>query len=91
MISYQKNSVRRVELSRSTYPLSEEETPHYVLIGVSRIKKVGNELLYENVKPEIALSGRSVKADDAIGLLEQFLAKVRLPRKRPCSLLRAVE
>ena len=35
-------------------PLSEEETPRYVLIGVSRIKKVGNELLYENVKPEIA-------------------------------------
>jgi len=109
-------------------PLSEEETPRYVLIGVSRIKKVGNELLYENVKPEIAeryaggmiwardissaypdegvrlpyhrylndperlaeialfpenpflckYGSKHLTDDDAIGLLEQFLAKVRL-------------
>jgi exodeoxyribonuclease V alpha subunit len=109
-------------------PLSEEEMPHYVLIGVSRIKKVGNELFYESVKPEIAeryaggmiwardissaypdegvrlpyhrylndperlaeialfpenpflckYGSKHLTDDDAIGLLEQFLAKVRL-------------
>ena len=109
-------------------PLSEEETPRYVLIGVSRIKKVGDELLYENVTPEVAeryaggmIWARNISSaypdegvrlpyhrymddperlaeialfpensflckygskhltdDEAIGFLEQFLAKVRL-------------
>jgi exodeoxyribonuclease V alpha subunit len=35
-------------------PLSDEETPRYALIGVSRIVKVGPELFYENVTPEVA-------------------------------------
>ncbi|WP_134500736.1 ATP-dependent DNA helicase [Microvirga pakistanensis] len=35
-------------------PLSEEEAPRYVLVGVSRIAAVGEELRYENVTPEIA-------------------------------------
>jgi hypothetical protein len=111
-------------------PLSEEETPRYVLIGVSRIVKVGKELFYENVSEEIAkryaggmIWARDISAaypgeglrlpyhrylgepdrlaeialfpenslickygskhltdDEAIGLLEQFLAKVRLLR-----------
>jgi hypothetical protein len=111
-------------------PLSEEETPKYVLIGVSRIVKVGQELFYEDVKPNIAekyaggmIWARNISSaypdeglrlpyhrylddperlaeialfpenpylckygskhltdDEAIGLLEQFLAKVRLLR-----------
>jgi exodeoxyribonuclease V alpha subunit len=111
-------------------PLSEEDAPKYVLIGVSRIVKVGPELFYENVKPEIAekyaggmiwardisssypdeglrlpyhrylndpellaeialfpenpylckYGSKHVTDDEAIGLLEQFLAKVRLLR-----------
>lgn len=111
-------------------PLSEEETPRYVLIGVSRILKVGKELFYENVSEEIAkryaggmIWARDISAaypeegvrlpyhryrdepdrlaeialfpenplickygskhlsdDEAIGLLEQFLAKVRYLR-----------
>ena len=35
-------------------PLSEEEVPRYVLIGVSRIVKVGKERFYEQVSEEIA-------------------------------------
>ncbi len=35
-------------------PLSEEEVPRYVMIGVSRIVKVGEELFYDNVTPEVA-------------------------------------
>ena len=35
-------------------PLSEEEEPRYVIIGVSRIAKVGEELFYENVAPTVA-------------------------------------
>jgi exodeoxyribonuclease V alpha subunit len=35
-------------------PLSEEDAQKYVLIGVSRIVKVGPELLYEDVKQNIA-------------------------------------
>lgn len=111
-------------------PLSEEETPRYVLIGVSRILKVGKELFYENVSEEIAkryaggmIWARDISAaypkegvrlpyhryrdepdrlaeialfpenplickygskhlsdDEAIGLLEQFLSKVRYLR-----------
>lgn len=111
-------------------PLSEEEAPRYVLIGVSRIVKVGKELFYENVSEEIAkryaggmIWARDISAaypdegvrlpyhryldqpdrlaeialfpenpltckygskhltdDEAIGLLEQFLAKVRFLR-----------
>jgi exodeoxyribonuclease V alpha subunit len=111
-------------------PLSEEEAPRYVLIGVSRIVKVGPELFYEEVKPEIAqkyaggmiwardissaypdegirlpyhrylddparlaeialspenpalckYGSKHVTDDEAIGLLEQFLAKVRFLR-----------
>ncbi|MDB5964575.1 MAG: Viral (Superfamily 1) helicase [Polaromonas sp.] len=109
-------------------PLSEENAPRYVLIGVSRIAKIGEELLYDNVNDVIAKKyaggmvwARNITAnypeeglrlpyhlyrddpekmrdlavfpespslckygskhlsdDDAIGLLEQFLAKVRL-------------
>ena len=109
-------------------PLSEEEAPRYVLIGVSRIIEVGDELVYENVSPEIAkkyaggmiwardissaypdeglripyhrylddpdrlaqmalfpenpvlckYGSKHLTDDEAIGLLEQFLAKVRL-------------
>lgn len=109
-------------------PLSEDETPRYLLIGVSRITKVGSELFYDNVKPETAeryaggmiwarditsaypdegvrlpfhrylddperlaqialfpenpvlckYGSKHLSDDDAIGLLEQFLAKVRL-------------
>ncbi|KJK23497.1 hypothetical protein UB46_15655 [Burkholderiaceae bacterium 16] len=111
-------------------PLSEEEISRYVLIGVSRIVKVGKELFYENVSEEIAaryaggiIWARDISAaypdegvrlpyhryldkpdvladialfpenplickygskhiadDEAIGLLEQFLAKVRYLR-----------
>ncbi len=109
-------------------PLSEEETPRYALIGVSRIKHVGEERFYENVQPDIAeryaggmiwardisaaypdegirlpyhrylgdperlgaialfpenpflckYGSKQVTDDEAIGLLEQFLEKVRL-------------
>lgn len=111
-------------------PLSEEDSQRYVLVGVSRIIKVGPELFYENVEPEIAqkyaggmIWARDVSAafpdegvrlpfhkylddperlaeiaifpenanlckygskhlsdDDAIGILEQFLDKVRFLR-----------
>jgi exodeoxyribonuclease V alpha subunit len=111
-------------------PLTDEEAPRYVLIGVSRIIKVGGELLYENVKEEIAkryaggmiwarnitssfpneglrlpyhrylddperlaqialfpenpflckYGSKHLTDDEAIGLLEQFLAKIRLLR-----------
>ena len=109
-------------------PLSEEEAPRYVMIGVSRIVKVGEELFYENVTPQLAekyadglIWGRDITSsypeegvrlpyhrylddpqrlaeiavfpenpvlckygskhisdDEAIGVLEQFLARVRL-------------
>ena len=109
-------------------PLSEEEVPRYVMIGVSRITEVGEELFYDNVKPEIAeryaggiiwarrvtssypeegvrlpyhryldhpeqlaelavfpehpalckYGSKHVSDDEAIGVLEQFLSKVRL-------------
>jgi hypothetical protein len=112
-------------------PLSDVETPRYVLIGVSRIVKVGTELFYENVSEkiskqyaggliwarnissaypdegirlpyhryleepdrlaEIALfpenpfickyGSKHLTDDEAIGLLEQFLAKVRFLRE----------
>ncbi|HEY0029028.1 MAG TPA: AAA family ATPase [Allosphingosinicella sp.] len=108
-------------------PLSEEEAQRYVLIGVSRITAVGDQLHYENVSEQIAeryaggmiwardvtsayptegvrlpyhlyrddqemlaqlavypenpmlckMGSRHLSDDDAIGLLEQFLAKVR--------------
>ena len=111
-------------------PLSEDEAPRYAMIGVSRVQKVGEELFYSNVTPEIAkkyaggiIWARDITAaypeegvrlpyhrflddperlaeiavfpenpvlckygskhlsdDEAIGLLEQFLAKVRLLR-----------
>jgi len=111
-------------------PLSEEEAPRYVLIGVSRILKLGEELFYENVSEDVAkryaggmIWARDITAaypdegvrlpyhryadqpdrlaeialfpenpfickygskhltdDEAIGLLEQFLAKVRFLR-----------
>ncbi len=109
-------------------PLSEEEAPRYVMIGVSRIREVGEELFYDNVEPRIAkkfaggliwarsitssypeegvrlpyhrylhdperlaevavfpehpalckYGSKHVSDDEAIGVLEQFLAKVRL-------------
>lgn len=109
-------------------PLSEEEAPRYALIGVSRITKLGKELVYDNVTEKVAkqyaggmIWARDISAaypeegvrlpyhlyrddmerlteialfpenpflckygskhltdDEAIGLLEQFLAKVRL-------------
>ena len=109
-------------------PLSEEEVPRYVMIGVSRITEVGEELFYDNVEPRIAeryaggliwarqitssypeegvrlpyhrylddperlaelavfpehpalckYGSKHVSDDEAIGVLEQFLAKVRL-------------
>lgn len=112
-------------------PLSEEEAPRYVLIGVSRVVKVGEELFYENVSEDIAsryaggfiwardisaafpdegvrlpyhrylnepdqlaeialfpenplvckYGSKHVTDDEAIGLLEQFLAKVRFLRE----------
>ncbi len=112
-------------------PLSEEEAPRYVLIGLSRIVKVGKERFYENVSENIAkryasgmIWARDISAtfpnegvrlpyhrymeepdrlaeialfpenplickygskhltdDEAIGLLEQFLAKVRFLRE----------
>lgn len=112
-------------------PLSEEDAPKYVLVGVSRVVKMGPELFYEDVKPNIAekyaggmIWARNVSSaypdeglrlpyhrylddperlgeialfpenpylckygskhltdDEAIGLLEQFLAKVRLLRE----------
>lgn len=112
-------------------PLSEDETPRYVMIGVSRIKEIGDELFYEDVTPEIAerfaggmiwarnltstypdegvrlpyhrylddpqiladiavfpenpvlckYGSKHVSDDEAIGVLEQFLAKVRLLRE----------
>jgi exodeoxyribonuclease V alpha subunit len=108
-------------------PLSEEEAQRYVLIGVSRITEVGEQLHYEDVSEQIAeryadgmiwardvtsaypaegvrlpyhlyrddqemlaqlavypenpmlckMGSRHLSDDDAIGLLEQFLAKVR--------------
>lgn len=111
-------------------PLSEEDAPKYVLLGVSRIIKLGPELFYEDVQLEIAeryaggmiwardvssaypaeglrlpyhryrddperlaeialfpenpnlckYGSKHLSDDDAIGLLEQFLAKVRLLR-----------
>jgi exodeoxyribonuclease V alpha subunit len=111
-------------------PLSEEEAPRYVLIGVSRIVSVGEELFYENVDEKIAeryaggiVWARNITAafpdegvrlpyhryiddperlaeialvpedprlckygskhltdDEAIGLLEQFLDKIRVLR-----------
>lgn len=107
-------------------PLSEDESQRYLLIGVSRITKVGEELFYENVQEKIAkdyaggmvwardittaypneglrlpyhlylddperlaeiavfpenpalckYGSKHLTDDDAIGLLEQFLAKV---------------
>jgi exodeoxyribonuclease V alpha subunit len=112
-------------------PFSEEDAPKYVLIGVSRIVKVGPELFYEDVKPNIAekyaggmiwardissaypdeglrlpyhcylddperlaeialfpenpylckYGSKHLTDDETIGLLEQFLAKVRLLRE----------
>lgn len=112
-------------------PLSEDEAQRYVLIGVSRIVRVGKELFYENPAeeiieryaggmiwardigsaypnegvrlpyhrylddadrlPEIALfpenpylckyGSKHVTDDEAIGFLEQFLAKVRFLRE----------
>ena len=109
-------------------PLSEEEAPRYVMIGVSRITEVGEELFYNNVEPRIAeryaggmvwarrittaypeegvripyhrflddpeqlseiavfpedprlckYGSKHVSDDEAIGVLEHFLAKVRL-------------
>lgn len=108
-------------------PLSEEEAQRYVLIGVSRIVEVGDELHYENVNDYVAeryaggmiwarnvtsaypeeglrlpyhlyrgdpeklaqlavypenpllckMGSKHLSDDDAIGLLEQFLGKVR--------------
>jgi hypothetical protein len=112
-------------------PLSEEETPRYVLIGVSRIVHVGKELFYEKVSEQIAkryaggiiwardissaypdegvrlpyhrylddparlaeialfpenpyickYGSKHVTDDEAIGLLEQFLSRVRALRE----------
>lgn len=112
-------------------PLSEEESPRYVLIGVSRIVSVGEELFYENVSEQVAARyaggivwARNISAafpdegvrlpyhryidnpallaeialipedpqlckygskhltdDEAIGLLEQFLDKIRVLRE----------
>ncbi len=109
-------------------PLSEDEAPRYVMIGVSRITSVGDELLYNNVQPQIAekyaggmiwsreitsaypdegvrlpyhrymddpkrlaeiavypenpqickYGSKHLSDDEAIGVLEQLLAKVRL-------------
>ncbi|MCY4093965.1 MAG: AAA family ATPase [Gammaproteobacteria bacterium] len=109
-------------------PLSEEEAVRYAVIGVSRITRVGEELLYNNVQPDIAekyaggliwsreitsaypdegirlpyhryidepqrlaeiavypenpqickYGSKHLSDDEAIGLLEQLLAKVRL-------------
>ena len=109
-------------------PLSEEEAPRYVMIGVSRIVEVGEELFYDNVTPDVAkkyaggliwarditssypeegvrlpyhrylddpqrlaeiaifpenqvlckYGSKHLSDDEAIGVLEQFLAKVRL-------------
>jgi hypothetical protein len=116
--------------SNYSNPLSEEQAPRYVLIGVSRIVKVGKELFYENVSEQISkryaggmIWARDISAaypdegvrlpyhcyldapdrlaeialfpenplickygskhltdDEAIGLLEQFLDKVRFLR-----------
>ncbi|GLI95537.1 AAA family ATPase [Methylocystis echinoides] len=112
-------------------PLSEEDAQKYLLIGVSRIVKVGPELFYEDVKQNIAekyaggmiwardissaypdeglrlpyhrylddparlaeialfpenpylckYGSKHLTDDEAIGLLEQFLAKVRVLRE----------
>lgn len=35
-------------------PLSDEEEPRYVIIGVSRIAEVGEEIFYDNVSPDVA-------------------------------------
>ena len=109
-------------------PLSEDEAPRYAMIGVSRIVKVGEELFYDNVTPEVAkkyaggmiwarditssypnegvrlpyhrylddpqrlaeiavfpenpvlckYGSKHLSDDEAIGVLEQFLSKVRL-------------
>ena len=108
-------------------PLSDEEAPRYVFIGVSRIAQIGEEIFYENVTPQIAeryaggmvwarnitscypeeglrlpyheyiedpsrlaeiavfpenpvlckYGSKHLSDDEAIGLLEQFLFKVR--------------
>jgi hypothetical protein len=108
-------------------PFSEEDAPKYVLVGVSRVLRVGEELRYEDVSPQIGeryaggmvwardvraaypteglrlpyhlyrdnpdllrkialfpedpqlckMGSRRLSDDNAIGLLEQFLAKVR--------------
>lgn len=117
--------------SNYSNPLSEEEIPRYVMIGVSRITEVGEELFYENVEPRIAekyaggliwarritssypdegvripyhrylddperlgelavfpehpalckYGSKHVSDDEAIGVLEQFLSKVRMLRE----------
>ena len=109
-------------------PLSEEEVPRYVMIGVSRIVRVGEELFYNSVTPAVAeryaggvvwareitssypeegvrlpyhrylddskrlaemavfpenqvlckYGSKHLSDDEAIGVLEQFLSKVRL-------------
>lgn len=109
-------------------PLSDEESPRYAIVGVSRIVNVGDELFYNNVTPQIAekyaggmiwarditaaypnegirlpyhryrddperlaeiavypenpalckYGSKHISDDEAIGLLEQFLAKIRL-------------
>jgi hypothetical protein len=114
--------------SNYSNPLSEDDAPRYVFVGVSRITHVGDEILYENVSPQVAeryaggmVWARNITAaypqeglrlpyhnylndperladiavfpenpvlckygskhlsdDQAIGLLEQFLFKVRL-------------
>lgn len=116
--------------SNYSNPLSDDESPRYALIGVSRIVEIGEELFYRNVKPNIAekyaggmiwarditaaypdegvrlpyhryrddperlaeiavypenpaickYGSKHVSDDEAIGLLEQFLAKVRFLR-----------
>jgi hypothetical protein len=112
-------------------PLSDETTPRYVLIGVSRVKAVGEELLYNKVSEKVAeryaggivwardvtsnypneglrlpyhrymddpqklaeiavfpenpivckYGSKHLSDDEAIGLLEQFLSKVRRLRE----------
>ena len=109
-------------------PLSEEEVPRYVMIGISRIMRVGEELFYNSITPAVAeryaggvvwareitssypeegvrlpyhrylddskrlaemavfpenqvlckYGSKHLSDDEAIGVLEQFLSKVRL-------------
>lgn len=109
-------------------PLTEDESQRYVMIGVSRIRDVGDELFYDNVTSKVAekyaggviwarnitssypdeglrlpyhkylgdpqrlaeiavfpenanlckYGSKHLSDDDAIGVLEQFLSKVRL-------------